>query len=162
MKALNYLKISLLSLILFAAQITMADRTDKVNSLQITNLTSYNGQFVSVFYVIGTQPFIVTSSSQIQVQQIQAVALSQQITNGMVTVPAVELVKEGLRPSYNFIVIVIHPQSDFKWTNADGSVPPGPQIGTNTSFTRIISLTKGEYERTLLQQGNPPLVTISR
>lgn len=145
------------------AQNAPATRTETVRSLQIENLGTYQGKFLTVLYAIGSKPVLSTDNRQTELTEIRAVH-SVPIQSGRVVVPAVGLPIVGFRPAYNFVMFIIHEQKDFVWVNTL-SAPRDPRGLTpndsNSISVRVAALTKSQLERVAAEQPNSPALLLS-
>lgn len=83
-----------------------AARFETIPSLQINRLGNLRGQYLTVLYAVGSRPFISTDASQINISQVKE-SRTVYLTSDAVTLPAVQVEKEGFRPSYNIVVFVV-------------------------------------------------------
>lgn len=123
-----------------------AARIDRVPSMRVKNLGNYRGQYLNVLYAIGSRPFYSFDDSKVTVQSVRA-AKQVAITGDVVELPGVDVEKEGVRASYNLILLVVSQQQGFSWANEDGSAYAGQLAGGNSQKTRVRALTKAEIEQ---------------
>lgn len=161
MKALRYIAIQLI----LAASVANAAPTDKVKPLSVRGLEAFKDHFVSVFYVIGNKPIVSVDSRQIEVTTIKSALGPLRVgTGNSLELPEVEIPRVGFRPSYNFVLFVVHVQSQFVWSNADGTVPADPRGITpqsgNMVAAKVFSLSKSEIEKLDADQNLPAVLRV--
>lgn len=159
-KTLKLAVINILTLIIglglmsgsFSQRDAQAARFETIPALQVGGLGNYRGQYLTVLYSIGSRPFISTDSSQITLSQVKE-SRTVYITADSMALPAVQVEKEGFRPSYNMVVFVISPQADFGWVNADGSVPQGVSMTNNKQISILNAVNKSDVDNFVAAQG---------
>lgn len=129
-----------------------AARVETIPAMQINSLGNYRGQYLTVLYAIGSRPFIATDASQINLSQVKD-SRTVYISADSMQLPAVQVEKEGFRPSYNIIVFVISPQPNYGWVNADGSLPQGLSATSNRSSSLVNAINKTQVDSFLQAQG---------
>lgn len=129
-----------------------ASRVEAVPSIQVNRLGNYTGQYLTVLYAVGSRPFISTDSSQITISQVKE-SRTVYITADSMALPAVQVQKEGFRPSYNIVVFVVSPQSNYSWINADGSVPQGMTATNNRMTSLINAINKSDVDNFISTDG---------
>jgi len=120
-------------------------KADTVNSLQMKGLGNYIGKYLTVYYALGSRAVINTEGDQVRLRSVKS-KMTVQITNDIVTLPAINLPRSGFILPYNIIVFSIHNTADFRWVNADGTIPDGEITTGATQSLSIDSLTKVEFE----------------
>ncbi len=133
-----------------------AARLERLPALEVQGLKNYRGQYLTVYYAIGSRPFISPDDSKINLSQIKE-ARSVYITNDTIKLTSTEIEKEGFRPSYNIVMFIVSKEPNYSWVNADGSIPLGLTGGKNSSFSVISSLNKTKIDRTLLHNNKDTL-----
>lgn len=136
-----------------------AARFESIPALRVNSLGNFRGQYLSVLYVVGSRPFIATDKSQINIAQIKD-SRTLYITSDSMELPAVQVEKEGFRPSYNMIVFVISPQADFGWVNADGSVPQGGLKTNNRQINLLNSVNKSDVDNFVSARGENAVLDV--
>ncbi len=162
MRSLPFFFINALTLILglglmsgsFSANDAQAAPSETVQTIQIQKLGNFKGQYLTAFYAVGTRPFLSTDSSQFTLSEVK-VAKTMVVNADFVTLPPVDLQKQGFRPGYNLLVVAISPAPDFSYVNADGSAITGMPNTTNHRATIIRSFSKAEIESLASGQGLP-------
>lgn len=129
-----------------------AARFETIPSLQVNRLGNMRGQYLTVLYAVGSRPFISTDSSQISISQVKE-SRTVYISDDSMTLPTVQVEKEGFRPSYNIIVFVVSPQPNYSWVNADGSVPQGMSLTNNHMSSLINAINKTDVDGFISAQG---------
>ncbi|MEN0059704.1 MAG: hypothetical protein AAGB31_12770 [Bdellovibrio sp.] len=129
----------------FSSRSAEAARFETVPPLQVNLLGNLRGQYLTVFYAVGTPSLISTGPAQVTLAQIKETR-SVQITADTLNIPAVQVEKEGFRPSYNFLVFVVSPQPNYSWVNADGSVPQGSTASNNRQATLVNAVSRTTVE----------------
>ncbi|WP_415063210.1 hypothetical protein [Bdellovibrio sp.] len=129
-----------------------AARFETIPSLQVNRLGNMRGQYLTVLYAVGSRPFISTDSSQISISQVKE-SRTVYISDDSMTLPTVQVEKEGFRPSYNIIVFVVSPQPNYSWVNADGSVPQGMSLTNNHMSSLINAINKTDVDGFIAAQG---------
>lgn len=125
-----------------------AARFETIPSLQVNRLGNFRGQYLTVLYAVGARPFISTEPSQITISQVKE-ARSVYISADSMSLPKVQVEKEGFRPSYNIVVFVVSPLPNYSWINADGSLPQG-MSNTNYHMSSLISaINKSDVDKFL-------------
>lgn len=137
-----------------------AARFETIPSLQINRLGNLRGQYLTVLYAVGSRPFISTDASQINISQVKE-SRTVYLTSDAVTLPAVQVEKEGFRPSYNIVVFVISAQSNYSWVNADGSVPQGVSATNNHMSSLINSINKTDVDNFISSSGQDATLTVN-
>lgn len=123
-----------------------AARIDRVPAMRVKNLGNVRGQYLNVLYAIGSRPFYSFDDSKVTVQSVRA-SKQVSITGDTVDLPALDVEKEGVRASYNLVILVVSQQQGFSWTNDDGSAYVGQLAGGTNQKTRVRALTKAEIEQ---------------
>ncbi|WP_413568229.1 hypothetical protein ACLWBD_11260 [Bdellovibrio sp. HCB117] len=129
-----------------------AARFETIPSLQVNRLGNLRGQYLTVLYAVGSRPFISTDSSQITISQVKE-SRTVYISADSMSLPSVQVEKEGFRPSYNIIVFVVSPQPNYSWVNADGSAPQGMSITNNRMSSLINAINKTDVDSFVAAQG---------
>lgn len=153
MKSLKFVLINALTLILglgvmssyVAQRSAEAARFDSVPTLKITGLGNKMGQYLNVIYSVGSEPFLATSASQVNIAHVKSVNTIR-ISADTVTVPSVQVQKQGFSPSYNMVVLVISPQPNYSWVDADGTSPDGMTGTGNHVATLIHPIQRSDLE----------------
>lgn len=162
MRSFQFLFINALTLIIglglmsgsFSANDAQAAPTETVPKIQVQQLGNYKGQYLTAFYAVGTRPFLSTDSSQFTLTEVKAIK-TQVVNADFVTLPAVDLQKQGFRPGYNLVVIAISPAPDYSLVNADGSAIAGMPNTSNHRASLLRSFSKAEIESLVTGQGLP-------
>lgn len=137
-----------------------AARFETIPALQVNHLGNFRGQYLTVLYAVGSRPFISTDSSQISLSQVKE-SRTVYITDDTMSLPSVQVEKEGFRPSYNVIVFVVSPQSNYSWVNADGTVPQGLSLTNNHMSSLINAINKKDVEGFVATQGESATLHIN-
>ncbi|QDK38360.1 hypothetical protein [Bdellovibrio sp. NC01] len=137
-----------------------AARFETIPSIQVNRLGNLRGQYLTVLYAVGSRPFISTDASQINISQVKE-SRTVYVTSDAVTLPAVQVEKEGFRPSYNIVVFVVSPQSNYSWVNADGSVPQGISATGNHMSSSISSINKTDVDSFITAQGENAVLNVN-
>lgn len=162
MKSLQIFFINALTLIIgiglmsgsFSASDAQAAPTETVPKIQVQQLGNFKGQYLTAFYGVGTRPFLSTDSSQFTLTEVKAIK-SQVINADFITLPALDLQKQGFRPGYNLVVIAVSSAPDFSFVNADGSAITGMPATSNHRASMLRSFSKSEIESLATGQGLP-------
>jgi hypothetical protein len=144
----------------FSQRNAEAARFDTVPSLQVNKLGNFNGQYLTVLYAVGSKPFISTDTSQISVSQIKD-SRTIFISSDTMTLPAVQVEKEGFRPSYNIVIFVVSPQSNYSWINTDGTIPQGSTDTGNHSSSLISAVNKSDVDDFVTAQGADAVLQVN-
>lgn len=168
MKSLKLLIINALTLIiglgLMSGSVSQrsaeAARFESVPALQVQKLGNYRGQYLTVLYAVGSRPFISTDSTQINISQVKE-SRTVYISADSMSLPKVQVEKEGFRPSYNVVILVVSPQPNYSWVNADGSAPQGMTLTNNHMSSVISSVNKSDVDKFLSTQGEDAVLKIS-
>lgn len=168
MKSLKLIIINALTLIIglglmagsFSNRDAQAARFETIPSLQVNKLGNMKGQYLTVLYAVGSRPFISTDSSQISISQVKE-SRTLYISEDTMTLPAVQVEKEGFRPSYNIIVFVVSPQPNYSWINADGSVPQGMSMTNNHMSSLINAINKTDVDNFVATTGEAGVLQIN-
>ena len=123
-----------------------------VPKIQIQKLGNYRGQHLTAFYAVGTRPFLATDSSQVTLSEVKGIH-REVVLNDFVTLPQVELLKQGFRPGYNLVMVAISPDPDYTFVNANGTEIGGMPKSTNQRATLLRSYSKAEIEALVTGQG---------
>lgn len=137
-----------------------AARFETIPSLQVNRLGNMRGQYLTVLYAVGSRPFISTDSSSISLSQVKE-SRTVYISADSVTLPAVQVAKEGFRPSYNIVVFVVSPQANYSWVNADGSVPQGMIATENRMSSLINAINKTDVDGFVTAQGESGVLQVN-
>ncbi|MGZ3781409.1 MAG: hypothetical protein ACXVCY_12230 [Pseudobdellovibrionaceae bacterium] len=137
-----------------------AARFETIPALQVNHLGNFAGQYLTVLYAVGARPFISTDPLQITLAQIKETR-TLYISSDILTLPTVEVEKEGFRPSYNIIVFVISPQNNYSWLNADGSSPQGMVQTGNHLNSLVNSVNKSEVDAFISASGTNGVMQIN-
>ena len=122
-----------------------AARFETIPSLQVNRLGNLRGQYLTVLYAVGSRPFISTDSSQINISQVKE-SRTVYVSSDSVTLPTVQVEKEGFRPSYNIVVFIVSAQSNYSWVNADGTIPQGMTNTSNHMSSLINAINKTDVD----------------
>ena len=123
-----------------------------VDAITVSNLGNLRGNYISVYYGVGSRAAIATSGSQVSLREIRA-KVTVRIDGNSVTVPAIQLQRTGFSLPYNLIVFAVHRGKDFVLVNADGSAPKGETAKQSSELLLMDSLTKPEAD-SLRSQGS--------
>lgn len=137
-----------------------AARFETIPSLQVNRLGNMRGQYLTVLYAVGSRPFIATDSSQITISQVKE-SRTVYISDDTLTLPAVQVEKEGFRPSYNIVVFVVSPQPNYSWINADGSAPQGMTLTNNHMSSLINAINKTDVDSFVSAQGDAGVLQVN-
>ncbi|ASD63252.1 hypothetical protein [Bdellovibrio bacteriovorus] len=137
-----------------------AARFETIPSLQVNKLGNYRGQYLTVLYAVGSRPFISTENSSISISQVKE-ARTVYISADSMSLPSVQVEKEGFRPSYNIVVFVVSPQANYSWVNADGSVPQGMTATGNRLSSLINAINKTDVDGFISAQGEAGTLQIN-
>ncbi len=160
MRSLQFFFINALTLIIglglmsgsFSTNDAQAASTEIVPKIQIQRLGNFKGQYLTAYYAIGTRPFFSTDSGQVTLSEIKNTK-TEVVTADFITLPQLELEKQGFRPGYNLVVVVVSPSPDFSFVNADGSGIFGMKNTQNHRASLIRSFSKAELESMVTGQG---------
>ena len=122
-----------------------AARFENVPSVQITGLGNKTGQYLTAIYAVGTEPFLATSPSQVNIHHVKKI-VEVPISSDTMTLPSVQVEKIGFYPSYNMVVLVISPQPNYSWVDADGTSPDGMTATPNHVATLIHAIQRSDLE----------------
>ena len=123
-------------------------RLEKLPELEIQGLKEYKGQYLTVFYALGSRPFFSTDNSKIHLSQIKD-SRSVYIASEKIRFASTEIEKEGFRPSYNIVVFVVSKNPNYTWVNANGESPQGLVISENRNATFINAVNKTTIDKNL-------------
>ncbi|MDG0816055.1 hypothetical protein [Bdellovibrio svalbardensis] len=137
-----------------------AARFETIPSLQINRLGNLRGQYLTVLYAVGSRPFISTDASQINISQVKE-SRTVYLTSDSVNLPAVQVEKEGFRPSYNIVVFVVSSQANYSWINADGTIPQGVSATSNHMSSLINSINKADVDNFVSASGQDATLTVN-
>lgn len=153
MRSLQFYIINALTLLIglglmsgsFSSRDAQAARKDSIPHIQVQRLSPFKGQYLSVFYASGTKPLLSSSADAIRISQVKT-ARTSMITSDLADIPEVELARIGYQPAYNLLVLVVSPNPDFSWQNADHSRPEGmiPSEHHGASQMRVFTRTQVE------------------
>lgn len=168
MKSLKLIVINALTLLIGLGLLTgsvsqrsaAAARFETVPALKVNRLGNMRGQYLTVLYAVGSRPFISTNSSQINISQVKE-ARTVYISDDSMSLPVVQVEKEGFRPSYNIIVFVVSPQANYSWVNADGSIPQGVTSTSNHMSSLINAINKSDVDAFLSAQGETATLQVN-
>lgn len=143
----------------FSQRSAEAARFEIVPAMDIQQLGNFRGQYLTVLYAVGSRPFISTSASQINISQIKD-AKTVYISADSIRLPAVQVEKEGFRPSYNMVLFVVSPRANYSWVNADGSLPQGGAKTDNQEASTISVVNKSDIEKFINAQGEGAILGV--
>ncbi len=167
MKSLKLLLINALTLIiglgLMSGSVSQrnaeAARFEVIPALNVAQLGNFKGQYLTIFYAVGSRPFISTDTSQISISQVKE-SRTIYLTADEMNTPAVQVEKEGFRPSYNIIVFVVSPQPNYSWVNSDGTIPQGVTATSNHASSLINTLNRTDVDAFVKAQGENATLTV--
>ncbi|WP_413584686.1 hypothetical protein [Bdellovibrio sp. HCB274] len=136
-----------------------AAKLESVPSIEVTQLGNYKGQYLTVLYAVGSRPFISTDASQLNISQVKE-SRTVYITGDTVTLPQVQVEKEGFRPSYNIVVFVVSPQQNYSWVNADGTSPQGMPKTANQLRNKINAINKSDVDSFIASKGDKAVLPV--
>ncbi|MEK2688188.1 hypothetical protein [Bdellovibrio sp. GT3] len=136
-----------------------AAKLEAVPSIEVTQLGNYKGQYLTVLYAVGSRPFISTDPSQLNISQVKE-SRTVYITGDKVTLPQVQVEKEGFRPSYNIVVFVVSPQQNYSWVNADGTSPQGMSKTANRLQNKVSAINKSDVDSFIASKGESAVLTV--
>lgn len=137
-----------------------AARFETIPSLQVNRLGNLRGQYLTVLYAVGSRPFISTDSTQITISQVKE-SRTVYISDDVMTLPPVQVEKEGFRPSYNIIVFIVSPQPNYSWINADGSAPQGMAMTNNHMSSLTNAINKTDVDGFIGAQGDAATLQVN-
>lgn len=160
MKSFKLILINALTLIVglgllsgsFSQKNAQAARFETIPSLQINHLGNLRGQYLTALYAVGSRPLISTHLSQINLSQVKE-ARTIYLTSDSMTLPTVQVEKEGFRPSFNIIVFVVSNEPNYSWVNADGTYPQGMTATNNHSSSILSSINKSDVDNFISANG---------
>ncbi|MGZ3744587.1 MAG: hypothetical protein ACXWRE_17210 [Pseudobdellovibrionaceae bacterium] len=160
MRSFQFFFITVLALIVglslmsgsFSANDAQAASIQKIPKIQIQKLGNFKGQYLTVFYAMGTRPFWSSGSAQATLSEIR-VTKTEFITSSFITLPEIELQKKDFQPVYNLAMMVISPRPGFSFVNADGSTIKGMTETQNHQATLLRTFSKAEIESLMTGQG---------
>lgn len=136
-----------------------AARFETIPAVKVTSLENYRGQYLTVLYAVGSRPFTSNDSSQLSLSQVKD-SRTAYITSDSMSLPSVQVEKEGFRPSYNMIVVVVSPSADFGWVNADGSQPQGSPPTNNKEILALNVINKTDVASFVKKQKGNAVLTV--
>ncbi|KYG60971.1 hypothetical protein AZI86_18835 [Bdellovibrio bacteriovorus] len=168
MKSLKLLIINALTLIiglgLMSGSVSQrnaeAARFEAIPSIQVNRLGNLRGQYLTVLYAVGSRPFISTDASQITISQVKE-SRTVYISADSMSLPKVQVEKEGFRPSYNIVIFVVSPQPNYSWVNADGSAPQGMTLTNNHQISLMNSINKTDVDDFISAQGEEAILNVN-
>lgn len=168
MKSLKLIFINALTLVIglilisgsFTQKSANAARFETIPSIQVNKLGNLRGQYLTAIYAIGSRPIISTNPSQINISQVKE-SRTIYLTSDSMTLPAVQVEKEGFRPSYNIVVFVVSPQSNYSWINADGSIPQGMTATSNHTSSIMSSINKSDVDTFVTTNGAEAVLSVN-
>lgn len=144
----------------FSQRNAEAARFEVIPSLQVNRLGNFRGQYLTVLYAVGSRPFISTDSAQITLSQVKE-SRTVYISDDVMSLPSVQVEKEGFRPSYNIIVFIISPQPNYSWVNADGSAPQGGTLTNNHLSSLTNAINKSDVDGFVSAQGENGVLQVN-
>ncbi|WP_413557720.1 hypothetical protein [Bdellovibrio sp. HCB209] len=137
-----------------------AAKLESVPSIQVSKLGNYKGQYLTVLYAVGSRAIISTDPSQINISQVKE-SRTVYITGDNVTLPQVQVEKEGFRPSYNIVVFVVSPQQNYSWVNADGTAPQGMPTTPNRLSNKISAVNRSDVDSFITSKGDKAVMPVN-
>ncbi len=116
-----------------------------VPQIEIPDIADFSGKYLTVYYAIGNRASIATSADQVNLREVKK-KVTIPINGSSITIPSIELEKNGIFMAYNLVVFVVHKDSQFLWKNASGSIPDGEGTTGTTQVLGIDSMTKAEID----------------
>ncbi|MCX7978478.1 MAG: hypothetical protein N2578_05695, partial [Bdellovibrionaceae bacterium] len=109
---------------------------------------------------LGSRALLATERDQFSLEVVKKAQMFR-IDGDTVSVPAVQLTKEGVRGAYNMVVLIVSPDANYVWRNADGTVPSGlPDSGSQRrSFATLVP--KQRIEQALINTNGLVPVSIN-
>lgn len=156
-------KITLHTLMFFATLavamvtgLTNAHADEQVGAITVNNLGNLRGNYLSVYYGVGSRASIATSASQVTLREVRA-KVTVRIDGNSVTIPAIQLQRSGISVAYNIIAFAVHRGASYVLVNADGSAPKGETATQTSELLLMDSLTKSE----VTALGGPGPISVS-
>jgi hypothetical protein len=148
-----------------------ADNTaafEKTPEITLSDLGRLRGKKLTLLYVVGAKGLITTEDLQIQVSDVKSALGASSIENVTQVFSPVAIKREGFRPTFNYLLIIVHNQDEFFWKNADGGVPTDPRVADvrtlqakSFEFAEIVSISRIELKKMEQDQRTPGKVEIS-
>lgn len=126
----------------FSSQDASASGSENVPKIQVQKLSSYRGQYLTVYYGYGTRPFLNSDVQALKLNEIKETRTSY-IAGDYVDLPTLQLAKDGVRLGYNLAVFVVSREPRFDWSN----------LVARQNASLIQAYTKGEIEALKTGQG---------
>lgn len=124
-----------------------------IPTLEIGDLGNYRGQHLNIIYAHAFKPFLSKDSRLLSVEKVVRVE-SFKIKGDKMTIPRQLLASDGNVSPYNRIILVISPQKNFSWKNADGSTPEGVLKTANQQISLVNSINRKAVEKFIELQGD--------
>ena len=137
-----------------------AARFETIPAMKVNKLGNLKGQYLTVLYAVGSRPFLSTDPSQINITQVKE-SRTVYITADAMALPAVQVEKEGFRPSYNIVVFVVSPQQNYSWVNEDGSTPQGTTATNNHLRSVANSINKTDIDAFIAASGETATLDVN-
>ncbi len=141
---------------------------EKTPEITLSELGPLRGKKLSILYVVGVKGLITTEDLQIQVSEVKSALGASTVDNVTQVFSPVAIKREGFRPTFNYLLIIVHNQDEFFWKNADGGVPTDPRVGDVSTlkaksfeFAEIVSISRIELRKMEQEQRTPGKVEIS-
>jgi hypothetical protein len=129
-------------------------REQKISTMTIKDIGMFEGQYLTVLYVKGYSPALgFDIADELRISVIKDAQRDIKIESDTVTIPETSFRKYP--DSYNFIVLVVHPEPGFYWLNPPGTAPirKGQFENGNSPFKTMTTLiSKKEYQEALSSQ----------
>ncbi|MFN7903643.1 MAG: hypothetical protein ACK5P5_00515 [Pseudobdellovibrionaceae bacterium] len=105
---------------LFDSMVNAFSLSETVPPISVGNLSSYQGKYLKVYYVVGRSQFL-DQQTQINVLEIKRIDLVP-INESEIFLPSVKVVKKSIFAAYNFVILVVTDDPNYTLYNPDGSV----------------------------------------
>lgn len=128
---------------LFDSMVDAFSLSETVPPISVGNLTSYQGKYLKVYYVVGRSQFL-DQQTQINVLEIKRIDLAQ-INESEIFLPSVKVVKKSIFAAYNFVILVVTDDPNYTLYNPDGTMAAeqNPVTAPNLSALKV-AISKDE------------------
>ncbi len=126
----------LLSLLALLATSAFAGGPVNVRGINVTNLGSYEGKYVTAFYLSARASGFSYGNNSPRINRVLEKSAPVKIVNGKASVPRVTVIESGFSV-FNYLKIVVHnSNTNIVLKNIDGTTPPGK--GQNSGDSRYV------------------------
>ena len=151
------LSLMLVSLLLLTSSATFAGGVINVKAINVKNLNSYEGKYVTGFYLSARASGFSYGNSRPRINRVLKKSAPIKIVAGKAMLPRTRVIESGFNV-FNYLKVVIHDSPvNIILKNIDGSTPPGQTGSGETQYKKSFFVAKDK----LGQLNSPAPVTVT-